>query len=157
MLWGAFFFQKHYVAGIFTWKAINRKLPHNTRAVYVSVCLCFWWRCFGLYAGLNEYSYCTHLLWVDSAFRHHFSSWTAKSLELNPRESVWSVLAGSVYRNEKQYSAVKEVKNAVVECWKFLKQNFLELLVCSMQSRCVQATQQKTKHPITSYSKVCFV
>lgn len=44
---------------------------------------------------------------------------------------------------KKQYSTEKELKDAVVECWKILEHDFSERLVSSTQSRCVQVIQLK--------------
>lgn len=51
-------------------------------------------------------------------------SWAANSLDLNPIENTWRVPARFVYHNRKQYSTVKKLKIALLECWHNLDCDF---------------------------------
>uniref|UniRef100_A0A8R1E7M1 HTH_Tnp_Tc3_1 domain-containing protein n=1 Tax=Caenorhabditis japonica TaxID=281687 RepID=A0A8R1E7M1_CAEJA len=51
--------------------------------------------------------------------------WPACSPDLNPIESVWGILARSVYKNGKQYNSISEFKNAVKAEWSKIQLSYL--------------------------------
>ncbi|KAF0684323.1 hypothetical protein As57867_004498, partial [Aphanomyces stellatus] len=67
----------------------------------------------------------------------------ALSPDLNPIENLWGVLARKVYGNGKQYPNVKELIAAVKEAWSQIDHNYIQKLIDSMPSRCVDVIQAK--------------
>lgn len=61
--------------------------------------------------------------------------WPARSPDLNPIENVWGCLVREIYKNNKQYDSVTELKVAVSEAWEDLDQILLNNLINSMPSR----------------------
>uniref|UniRef100_A0A8R1E6Z8 DDE_3 domain-containing protein n=1 Tax=Caenorhabditis japonica TaxID=281687 RepID=A0A8R1E6Z8_CAEJA len=68
--------------------------------------------------------------------------WPACSPDLNPIESVWDILASSVYKNGKQYNSISELKDAVKAEWSKIQLSYLENLSNSMPNRIFQVIQK---------------
>uniref|UniRef100_A0A8R1I7Q5 Tc1-like transposase DDE domain-containing protein n=1 Tax=Caenorhabditis japonica TaxID=281687 RepID=A0A8R1I7Q5_CAEJA len=75
--------------------------------------------------------------------------WPACSPDLNPIESVWDILARSVYKNGKQYNSISELKDAVKTEWSKIHPSYLENLSNSMPNRIFQVIQKNGG--VTSY------
>ena len=52
--------------------------------------------------------------------------------DLNPIENLWGLIAAKVYERYRQYSAISELKNVILDAWgKYLLFNFINgLIVC---------------------------
>jgi hypothetical protein len=61
--------------------------------------------------------------------------WPARSLDLNPIENLWGILAREVYINGRQYSTSTELKVENVNAWRQIWRQTLGDLVNSMPSR----------------------
>ena len=45
--------------------------------------------------------------------------------DINPIENLWGLIAAKVYEGGRQYSAISELKNAILDAWeKYLRFNF---------------------------------
>ena len=54
----------------------------------------------------------------------------ACSPNLNPIENLWGLIVSKVYEGGRQYSAMSELKNAILDAWgKYLQFNFRNLLI----------------------------
>ena len=54
----------------------------------------------------------------------------AYSPDLNPIENLWGLIVAKVYEGDRQYSAIFELKNAILDAWeKYLRFNFRNLLI----------------------------
>ena len=62
-------------------------------------------------------------------------AWPACSPDLNPIENVWGTLVRDVYKGNKQYSSVNELKKAIQVAWNRLQPTALHDLVSSMPRR----------------------
>ena len=52
------------------------------------------------------------------------------SPDLNPIENLWGLIVAKVYKGGRQYSAISELKNAILDAWeKCLRFNFRNLLI----------------------------
>uniref|UniRef100_A0A8R1EVX5 Uncharacterized protein n=1 Tax=Caenorhabditis japonica TaxID=281687 RepID=A0A8R1EVX5_CAEJA len=67
--------------------------------------------------------------------------WPACSPDLNLIESVWGILASSVYKTGKQYNSISEFKDAVKTEWSKIHPSYLENLSHSMPNRIFQVIQ----------------
>jgi transposase len=70
-------------------------------------------------------------------------SWPALSPDLNPIENLWSVLARSVYEDNKQYHSIYELKMAILRCWEKISRGTIEKLILSMPKRCIDVLECK--------------
>jgi hypothetical protein len=70
-------------------------------------------------------------------------SWPALSPDLNPIENLWSVLARSVYEDNKQYHSIYELKMAILRCWEKISRGTIEKLILSMLKRCIDVLECK--------------
>jgi len=61
--------------------------------------------------------------------------WPACSPDLNPIENLWGLLVRDIYANNKQYTKVDELKQAICRAWNRLQPNQLKTLVDSMPNR----------------------
>uniref|UniRef100_A0A8R1EQV2 Transposable element Tc3 transposase-like DNA-binding HTH domain-containing protein n=1 Tax=Caenorhabditis japonica TaxID=281687 RepID=A0A8R1EQV2_CAEJA len=68
--------------------------------------------------------------------------WPACSPDLNLIESVWGILASSVYKTGKQYNSISELKNAVKAEWNKIQPSYFENLSNSMPNRIFQVIQK---------------
>eukprot|EP01034_Spumella_vulgaris_P024789 gene24789-31167_t len=75
--------------------------------------------------------------WLDAHFPWH-RNWPAKSPDLNPIENMWGYLARNVYRDNKQYATVNELKEAIMRCWYEITPEMRHKLIDSMPDRCVR-------------------
>uniref|UniRef100_A0A8R1IW62 DDE_3 domain-containing protein n=1 Tax=Caenorhabditis japonica TaxID=281687 RepID=A0A8R1IW62_CAEJA len=69
-------------------------------------------------------------------------AWPACSPDLNPIESVWRILARSVYKNGKQYNSISELKDAVKAEWNKIQPSYFENLSNSMPNRIFQVIEK---------------
>uniref|UniRef100_A0A8R1I9E6 Tc1-like transposase DDE domain-containing protein n=1 Tax=Caenorhabditis japonica TaxID=281687 RepID=A0A8R1I9E6_CAEJA len=69
-------------------------------------------------------------------------AWPACSPDLNPIESVWGILARSVYKNGKQYNSISELKDAVKAERNKIQPSYFENLSNSMPNRIFQVIQK---------------
>uniref|UniRef100_A0A8R1EIE1 Beta-lactamase domain-containing protein n=1 Tax=Caenorhabditis japonica TaxID=281687 RepID=A0A8R1EIE1_CAEJA len=67
--------------------------------------------------------------------------WPACSPDLNLIESVWGILASSVYKTGKQYNSISEFKDAVKAEWSKIHPSYFENLSNSMPNRIFQVIQ----------------
>lgn len=74
----------------------------------------------------------------------------ASSLDLNPIENLWGILARSVYADLRPYANAKELKEIIFFEWEKLDQTLLYKLVRTMRSRCVEVLEKQGKK--TQYS-----
>lgn len=61
--------------------------------------------------------------------------WPAKSPDLNPMENAWAAMVRNIYRDNKQYHHIDELKAAILREWQTLPQADLDNLVDSMPHR----------------------
>ena len=74
----------------------------------------------------------------------------ACSLDLNPIENLWGLIIAKVYEGGRQYSAISELKNAILDAWGKIPSVQLKL-VDSMPSRIfefIKANDGSTKYQI---------
>jgi len=69
--------------------------------------------------------------------------WPARSPDLNPIENLWGILSQRVYANGKQFSTLKELKEAIMREWEKLDIQMLQNLVNSMPGRIVKVLNNK--------------
>ncbi|KAG3106536.1 hypothetical protein PI125_g13142 [Phytophthora idaei] len=75
--------------------------------------------------------------------------WPALSPDLNPIENVWGYLTRDVYSDGKQYMALEDLKDAILDAWEKLDMSRLQELVKSMPDRVADVVEdigKKTKH-----------
>lgn len=61
--------------------------------------------------------------------------WPACSPDLNPMENIWSWQSRQLYKANRQYESVQELRNALIETWRQITPAFLENYVNSMKNR----------------------
>lgn len=69
--------------------------------------------------------------------------WPACSPDLNPIENLWGLMARDVYRNNRQYATVDELKTAILEAWGRLSLQTLNNLARSLPKRLIQVVKCK--------------
>ena len=69
--------------------------------------------------------------------------WPHCSLDLNPVENMWSILARAVYANERQYSSTADLKKAIFSKWSKIEKKCLQKLVETMQNRIYKLIPKK--------------
>lgn len=69
--------------------------------------------------------------------------WPAKSPDLNPMENLWAILSQRVYSHGRQYSTLKELKEAIVLEWSKIDDSVLQNLINSMPRRVLQVISKK--------------
>ena len=67
--------------------------------------------------------------------------WPACSPDLNPIENLWGLLVRNVYRDNKQYSTVIELKEAILESWGGLDLYTLDNLAKSIPTRLIEVVK----------------
>lgn len=82
--------------------------------------------------------------WLDSN-DVYLLPWPAKSPDLNPIENLWAVLARKVYRNQRQFRNVDDLKNAVIEEWNGITSSLTKNLISSMPKRCLETIKRQGK------------
>ncbi|KAG3252027.1 hypothetical protein PI124_g3373 [Phytophthora idaei] len=70
-------------------------------------------------------------------------NWPARSPDLNPIENVWSMMARYVYTNGRQYDNVASLTAAILESWEAIEQSYLNKLVASRPTRCIEVIEKK--------------
>ncbi|GMF21902.1 unnamed protein product [Phytophthora fragariaefolia] len=70
-------------------------------------------------------------------------TWPARSLDLNPVEKLWAILARKVYQNGRQYANVAELTQAILQAWKAIEHTALTTLIRSMPRRCIEVIERK--------------
>ena len=60
---------------------------------------------------------------------------TACSPDLNPLENVWGLIVARVYEGGRQYSAISELKNSILDAWEKIPTIQLQKLVDDMLRR----------------------
>lgn len=61
--------------------------------------------------------------------------WPARSPDLNIIENVWGLLAKEVYKDAKQYSSVRELKQSILDAWALISQDIIKKLYDTIPSR----------------------
>lgn len=61
--------------------------------------------------------------------------WPSRSPDLNPIENLWGILANRVYGQDKQYSSLDKLEDAVFLAWDSIEVDILENLINSMPKR----------------------
>lgn len=74
------------------------------------------------------------------------NSWPAKSPDLNIIENLWSTLARDVYKEGRQYSNKKDLKESIVKAWKNIEQTRIHGLYDSLQRRMIALYDAKGRH-----------
>uniref|UniRef100_A0A0N5BY68 DDE_3 domain-containing protein n=1 Tax=Strongyloides papillosus TaxID=174720 RepID=A0A0N5BY68_STREA len=67
----------------------------------------------------------------------------SRSPDLNPIENLWGILVRAVYKDNKQYSTVQELKEAIVKCWDEIPNEKLVSLANSMPNRIFEVISKK--------------
>lgn len=67
--------------------------------------------------------------------------WPACSPDLNPIENLWGLLVRDVYRNNKQYSSINELKSAILRAWNRINLQTLQNLARSVPRRLVEVVK----------------
>jgi len=75
--------------------------------------------------------------------------WPSRSPDLNPIENLWGILVREVYKNQRQFSSVADLKVAIWLAWNSLDPNVLQNLVSSMPNRIFQVINRSGR--ITDY------
>lgn len=70
-------------------------------------------------------------------------SWPACSPDLNPIENIWGVLAREVYKENRQFSKIIELKSAIICAWENINLNLINKLISSMPDRIFEVIQNK--------------
>ena len=79
----------------------------------------------------------------------HTIAWPSRSPDLNLIENVWSILARNVYKNNKHYHCLQDLKQAILYEWEHLDSNVITKLISSMPDRifyCIQGKGSWTKY-----------
>ena len=61
--------------------------------------------------------------------------WPSLSPDLNPIENMWGMMARRVYRDGRQYEGVRDLKEAILEAWNFISNDYICDLLSSMKDR----------------------
>lgn len=64
--------------------------------------------------------------------------WPARSPDLNPIENLWGILVRKVYRNNRQFETVAELKTAIEAAWMEVEPETIKNLIFSMPNRIFQ-------------------
>ena len=68
-----------------------------------------------------------------------------------PQKNLWGLIVAKVYEGVRQYSAISELKNAILDAWEKIPSVQLQKLVDSMPSRIfevIKANSRSTKYQI---------
>lgn len=69
--------------------------------------------------------------------------WPALSPDLNPIEDLWGILSAKIFSKSKQYTTLKELKEAILVEWDKIDMSTLKNLACSMPRRLQQVLIHK--------------
>lgn len=61
--------------------------------------------------------------------------WPACSPDVNPIENMWGILVRSIYKDNRQYQTVNELKCAILDAWQSISQETIDNLINSMPNR----------------------
>jgi len=61
--------------------------------------------------------------------------WPACSPDVNPIENMWGIIVRSVYKDNRQYQTVTELKCAILDAWHSISQETIDNLINSMPNR----------------------
>lgn len=67
--------------------------------------------------------------------------WPACSPDLNPIENLWGIIVREVYRDNRQFSNVQDLKNAILQAWTNIPLLTLSNLVKSMPKRLLEVVK----------------
>ena len=67
--------------------------------------------------------------------------WPACSPDINPIENLWGLLVRNIYRDNKQYTSVHELKEAILEAWSGLDVLTLDNLAKNIPNRLIQVVK----------------
>lgn len=73
-------------------------------------------------------------------------TWPSCSPDLNPIENLWGIIVRRIYANNRQYSNVNELKNAIRQAWVDIDQITIDNLVLSMENRIFQVINRNGGH-----------
>ena len=63
------------------------------------------------------------------------------SPDLNPRENLWGILSGSVYKNKRQFEDRETLKSCIKQYWNEIPSETPRKLIDSIQNKCVDVLQ----------------
>lgn len=69
--------------------------------------------------------------------------WPTRSPDLNPMENLWGILVRRVYKNNKQYASVAELKAAINKEWDGIEPQVISALYGSMPNRIFDLISRK--------------
>ena len=85
---------------------------------------------------------------------HNMTYCQVGSQDLNPIENLWGLTVAKVYEGGRQYSAISELKNAILDVWEKIRLVQLQKLVDSMSSQIfevIKANGGCTKYQIKNF------
>lgn len=81
------------------------------------------------------------MTWLD-ANDIYLIPWPAKSPDLNPIENLWGILARQVYKNQRQFEGVEDLKATVMDEWNSITAAIRKNLIRSMPKRCLEVIER---------------
>lgn len=79
--------------------------------------------------------------WMDSNDIYVFP-WSEKSTYLNPIEKLWGILSSIVYKNQRQFENIEELKDCITEEWDYITSTVCNNLISSIPRRCLQKIER---------------
>lgn len=67
--------------------------------------------------------------------------WPACSPDLNPIENLWGILVRDVYRDNRQFSNVEDLKKAILTAWDNVPLHYLNNLAQSLPTRLIEVVK----------------
>ena len=61
--------------------------------------------------------------------------WSSLSPDVNPMENLWGILTRQIYKNNRQFQKVSDLKAAIFKSWDEIKDSIIKLLIKSMNNR----------------------
>lgn len=61
--------------------------------------------------------------------------WPARSPDLNPIENLWGILVRRVYKQNRQFATIEELKTTILQEWQAIDQKTIDNLIKSMPNR----------------------